>query len=220
MKLKPLFTTALTLGLLASSAHATIIDYQSGTRYEALHILDSSTGTSLHGMDVTVCFLNESCQTVGFDGTLGEDGYGAAIGDGWQLSLGGDSFITPFLFSSSVEVTLLHLNGAPGNAVFDTKPFDDYTPGTPGADLGSYFSDVVGLQPERVVYSNEVWFNQTFYGDLYTSMSIYFDPAGVSGSMSFYTDTDQARGLQVPAPATLLLMLAGLAALRQRKSRT
>ncbi|MDP4527961.1 PEP-CTERM sorting domain-containing protein [Alkalimonas delamerensis] len=226
MKLKPLFTTALTLGLLASSAHATIIDYQSGTRFEVQQVIEFSTGADLHGMNVTACFLDLSCQTVSFNGTLEDpidgdaDVYGAAIGDGWKLSLAGDSFLNDFVFNTTVAVTKLHLNGASGNTVFDAKYIEsDTASGTPGSQRGAYFTHISGIEPTEVVYSNEVWFNGNFYYDLYTSMSIYFGLEGATGEMVFFTDTDQARGLQVPAPATLLLMLAGLAALRQRKSR-
>lgn len=218
MKLKSLLSTALMFGLLAGTAQATPIDYQSGTKYITQQVIDLSTGADLAGMEVTACFLDQSCQVVNFTPDLNKSNAGVALGNDWTLSLSGDSYASRFAFSTNIPVTLLHLNGASGNTVFDTKAFRDPTPGTPGSYLGSYFTHSTGIKPTQVTYSNQVWLGDTFYGDLYTSMSIFFGSEGAVGQMRFFADTDQVVGLQVPAPATLLLMLAGLIALRQRKS--
>lgn len=218
MKLKSLLPSAVVFGLLAGTVQATPIDYQSGTKYIAQQVIDLSTGADLAGLEVTACFLDQSCQMVSFARDLSKPAAGVALGDDWKLSLSGDSYANRFFFSTDIPVTLLHLNGAGSNTVFDTKAFRDETPGTPGSSLGSYFTHSTGIQPTQVTYSNEVWLGDTFYGDLYTSMSIFFGSEGAVGQMRFFADTDQVVGLQVPAPATLLLMLAGLMALRQRKS--
>lgn len=219
MKLKHLLYTAGVLCLFAGNTYATPISYDAGTVYTTEQVVDSSNGANLHGMEVTACFLSGQCETILFDGSLGGATFGAAIGDGWQLSLFGDSFHNPFTFTADVAITLLHLNGAPGNTVFDVKDIMAGPSGTPGSQSGSFFevdffSDI---SPVSVLYSNQVWFHQTFYGDLYTSMTVHFDSAGVTGSMSFYADTDQATVVAVPLPATGFLLLAGLMALRLRR---
>lgn len=224
MKLKLLLSTAVFCGLLASPAQASIIEHQSGTWYQADSVVDGSTGADLSGMEVTVCYVTDICQTVNFDGSLGGNSYGAAIGSDWQLSLAGDSFNVEFIFTAASPVTLLHLNGVTSNTAFDTKSTNQ---GSPGSNYGRPFALVsiaedpfaqVDFAPTSVIYSNEVWLNGVFHNDLYTSLAIHFDANGVMGTTSFFTDTDQVTGLQVPTPATLLLMLAGLIALRQRKS--
>ncbi|MDP4534861.1 PEP-CTERM sorting domain-containing protein [Alkalimonas collagenimarina] len=222
MKLRDLLFTASAVCLFSGLTHATPIIFDAGTSYTTSEVIDSSSGANLNGVAVTACFVSNECQTVLFDGSLGNAAFGAAIGDGWQLSLQGDSYINPFSFDTSVAVTQLHLNGAPGNIVFDTKDMFAGSTGTPGSQSGAFFevdlfSGSTDFEPLSVVYSNQVWFGQTFYGDLYTSMTINFDPNGVVGSMMFYTDTDIASTVAVPASATLLLLLTGLLGLQWRR---
>jgi hypothetical protein len=223
MKLRDLLFTASALCLLSGQAYATPITFDAGTPFTTNTVIDKSTGADLDGIMVTACFVSSECQTVSFDGSLGNSTFGAAIGDGWQLSLQGDSFIHPFSFDTSVAITQLHLNGAPGHIVFDTKAIDDNN-GAPGSQYGTAFQiDTFGLildfQPVDVIYSNRVFVDGMFYGDLYTSMTLNFASTGVTGKMQFYADTDIASTVAVPAPATMLLMLAGLAGLRLRRAK-
>lgn len=218
MKLRDILFTASAVCLFSGLTHATPIIFDAGTSYTTSEVIDSSTGANLNGVAVTACFVSNECQTVFFDGSLGNAAFGAAIGDGWQLSLQGDSYIKPFSFDTSVAVTQLYLNGAPGNIVFDTKYMFAGLTGTPGSQHGSFFEALDSdFEPLSFVYSNQVWFGQTFYGDLYTSMTINFAPNGVVGSMMFYTDTDIASTVAVPASATLLLLLTGLIGLQWRR---
>ncbi|MCH8538529.1 MAG: hypothetical protein LAT66_12265, partial [Alkalimonas sp.] len=204
MKLRDLVFTASAVCLFSGLAHATPIIFDAGASYKTSEVIDASSGADLDGIEVTACFVSNECQTVLFDGSLGDGDFGAAIGDGWQLSLQGDSFANPFSFNTSVAITQLHLNGTPGETVFDTKTDND---GSPGSKSGNPFwlnpLRIAEFQPVEVIYSNRVFFDDIFYGDLYTSLTLNFASSGVIGTMQFNTDTDRATTVAVPAPATM-----------------
>ncbi|MCC5826580.1 PEP-CTERM sorting domain-containing protein [Alkalimonas sp.] len=202
--------------LFSATAIATPIQVDTGTIYNISSVSDFSNHLDLDGMKVTACFTTGSCEQVVFNGANA-----AAVGTGWSLSLFGDTFINPFLFSTDLAATSLTLNAWSAGAVFDIKTDNA---GSPGSEFGSPYTieddfifndDAFGwaqFSAESVTYSNQAWLNGQFYGDLYSSMRIEFDSAGVTGKMSFIADTDSVTFV-VPAPATTFLLLVGLTGL-------
>lgn len=171
----------------------------------------TTTGADMDGMSVTAC-QGVTCSTGLWAGT--GIGSGGASGTGWGMTLNGNSFDNPFVFTTTGGVTSFSMNGRPGRTIFDTIAG---TVESPGSALGRPFDLVAGVSdPEfiDVSYTDQLSVGGTFYGDLYTVLNVSFRGAAFTGTLSFVTDTDNSRLdspiVPVPTPATLALVGLGL----------
>lgn len=191
-----------------------------------------TTGSQMDGMEVTTCFASAACETVAFDGTVGSSSYGEAVGSGWSLSVDGNTFDSPFTYSTDQSITSILLNGRPGNTIFDILGGSFLSP---DSFLGRPFSlsssgDLTDDMTVNVEYSDKLAVEGVFYNDLFTTMSVDFGGSLFSGMFSFLSDTDNndfAGGspitpvdpdpTQVPEPGTLALMGLGMLGLGLRR---
>lgn len=224
------FATLFTGSALASP----ILSFSDGDSYTTDSLTGFTTnGSQMHGMLVTTCFVTGVCEEISWDGTAGSASYGEARSSDWLLSVNGDTFNNPFTFETlngDAAVTSISLNGRPGNTLFDVI----LSPAlSPGSASGRPFA-LTGSNPDlanyilNVHYTDRLAVGGTFYGDLYTVMTIDFDGQAFNGSFNFITDTDNndfdggspiipVDPRPVPLPGTLLLFAAGLFGLVVRR---
>jgi hypothetical protein len=210
-----------------------------GTPYNTTAVDASATGSSMAGMEVYVC-LTTGCNTYTW-GSLSPNYYGVQSNE-FRIRVGNNEDTYPgdwrFDLYQDADLKSVTFSGFGGNTVFDrTRP----SPGTPGSDVGNdgnlidrcfgflASNGCVSFDNNIVEYRNAVSLNGTTYGDLYESVFIDFTNValyngwrrsnangGLDESYSeFYLrmDSDNARLTAVPEPATLALVLPGLAAL-------
>lgn len=148
--------------------------------------------------------------------------FGGVSGNGWGLSLTGDTFSAPWVFTISPnanlgQLRLLVLDGLNALTVFDrTSP----SPGTAGSAAGFDWSCLAGSCDTAIVtYDYAVGIGAAApVGDLWQVVSINFfvndADQGPRADFSFRQDTDNdARQTQVPEPGVVGLLGLALAAL-------
>lgn len=212
-----------TLAVTAPLA-ADIVYYDEGERYDVEKIQHVATGADMVGMRVEVwSSVNESPDDVAIWEAAGEES-GAAFGDGWSLTVSGDTWYDHnWVFTNETESLLairkIRLDGGVYDPEADPVVRDtifDITwggdPGTEGSaggktflmtggsfdpqDVAATYRDIVALEGEDPV------------GDVWRSLEIAF-----TGDRSLYpgeTFTFQADTDVIPAPGAMVLGAIGL----------
>ena len=189
------------------------------TPADALTLTGFATfGSQMSGMEVTVNYVDGGSQTAIWQATSPIDG--GAFGTGWSLSLAGDSFDTPWNFSTQTGFTQaiasLMINAVPGNTVFDTRS-DIF--GTPGSASGLPFTVIAGQSPTSFAYSTAIVGAED---DLRGVLTLNWS-TGFLGQLEFSADTDNGTDIDpvqaaVPEPTTIAgLGLAAAGLLRWRR---
>lgn len=182
----------------------------------------SSSGADMDGLSVTASFANGFTQALAWADTGLTSG--GVSGTGWGLSVDGDTFGAPWLFTFApggslglLTSLILDASGPLQITIFDSSAPQ---PGTPGSASGGDFTTFSGCDNcnGTAVYSNAVGIDPLApLGDLFHTLTVRFDArTGPGGDWSFGQDTDndiRARTGFVPEPGTMALMGVALLAL-------
>lgn len=208
---------AMALGLAAaapSSSEAAIV-YDTGTNTSSIPGLTGSLthGALMDGLSVTATFASGFSETLLWADTGPTSG--GVSGNGWSLSLTGDSFFASWNFgiSRSDQLTSLILDGLNSFTVFDRTWANE---GTPGSGSGRDFQcSVCGGATVHVTYDYQISVGDSAaVGDLWQVLTIDFGQNGPRQNWTFFQDTDNdSRITQVSEPATVLLFGLSLAML-------
>lgn len=209
------FLMAVLFGLASLPAHAAVINTDTSSPDNIPGLTGFQThGDDMVGMEVTATFGLASSETLSWTDT-GTDA-GGVFGDGWSLTLSGDSFSSlswVFSITGDLLLTGLQLNGIPGLTVFDkTNP----SFGTDGSAQGRDFAtDLTGDGNVVATYSDPVGVGGADpVGDLFHTLTVDFtglDAGGTRSGFLMSQDTDNdSRLTQVPLPGTLALLALGL----------
>jgi hypothetical protein len=218
MNLKHVFAGLVLAAAVSTPAHA-VITYQTGTNTISIPGLTgfATTGAMMDGLAVTAEF-NDLSETL-FWADTGPNS-GGVFGNGWSLTLDGDTFGASWIFDFEDNAGLgqllsLTLDGIDALTVFD-RTFNNVE-GTPGSANGRDWVCLSGAcNDATVTYDYLVSIGAAAaVGDLFQTVNIDFGDLGPRDDFSFGQDTDNDSRLitDVPEPAGLLLLGGALAAL-------
>ena len=180
----------------------------------------------MDGMEVTAFFVGGGSETVLWADTSA--GAGAASGTGWLLSESGDTYggLWTLLNNTGGGIASIFIDAGAGDSVYDVGTLNStdgsasgwtfqVVAGGGGLDIEATYSDVVSLTGDAPV------------GDLWRNLEIAFTNAGGLGtghSLTYITDTDNLEFAgdinPVPEPASVTLLVLGLAGLAARRKRS
>jgi hypothetical protein len=224
-------TLALAASALAAPTHAAVVITETPLPVVVSPGISTfaTNGATMAGLQVTVAFNGGPDATFVW-GALGANS-GGIVTPLWSLTLTGDSFSAPWVFSflspNAGQLTHLVLNGTPALTVFD-RTFDSVE-GTPGSALGRDFAFDAGTCAScnaLVNYSGQTAIGAAPpVGDIWQVVDVTFlAGTGPRTDFSFVQDSDNDIRAMVPEPETYALLLAGLGLLstvaRRRRARS
>jgi hypothetical protein len=222
---------AVAAALTAVPSHSAVV-VSKGNTAESIPGLTgfATTGADMDNLKVTAAFSGGLTQTLNW-ATTGP-GSGGVTGTGWSLSVSGDTFSSPWLFTFTNgngigRLDTLTLDGSEFGqiTVFDT---DSPSPGTNGSASGldfaigsgctgcngvALYQIIIGIDPAPPV------------GDIFHKLTVSFDAGtGPDTNWSFLQDTDNDIRKEigfVPEPSSQALVgIALLSLIGARRRRT